>query len=331
MIKNFQQVEDVIGDEDFQTWFAGQPNPGWEEWLAANPSQAPLVKQAVAFMNDIKVKELSVPQGEIAKAYQQLTERLDREGQGSTPVISIKRQRIKRWMSVAAAVLLLAAGFSIWKYTQPADPSLGTAYGQISTHKLPDGSIMMLNANSCATLGKDWKEGNDREVWLNSGEAFFHVKKTPQKNRFVVHTNDLDVIVTGTQFNVLTRDNKTSVLLTEGSVTIRTPAGEEIKMVPGDFVEIDHNNLEKKKANEESILAWKDNRIIFDNTPIAEAARMIQEHYGMKVIIADSSLNGKTLNGMMPNDNLEILLRSIEATNEFKITRKDTEILISMP
>lgn len=331
MIKNFQQVEDVIGDEDFQKWFAGQSNTGWEEWLAANPSQATLVKQAVAFMNDIKVKELSVPQEETSKAYQQLTERLDRESQESTPVIPIKRQRIKRWMSVAAAVLLLAAGFSIWKYTQPADPSLGTAYGQISTHKLPDGSIMMLNANSCATLGKDWKEGNDREVWLNSGEAFFHVKKTPQKNRFVVHTNDLDVIVTGTQFNVLTRDNKTSVLLTEGSVTIRTPAGEEIKMVPGDFVEIDHKNLEKKKANEESILAWKDNRIIFDNTPIAEAARMIQEHYGMKVIIADSSLNGKTLNGMMPNDNLEILLRSIEATNEFKITRKDTEILISMP
>lgn len=331
MIKNFQQVEDVIGDEDFQKWFAGQSNTGWEEWLTANPSQAPLVKQAIAFMNDIKVKELSVPQEETAKAYQQLTERLDRESQESTPVISIKRQRIKRWMSVAAAVLLLAAGFSVWKYTQPADPSLGTAYGQISTHKLPDGSIMMLNANSCATLGKDWKEGNDREVWLNSGEAFFHVKKTPQKNRFVVHTNDLDVIVTGTQFNVLTRDNKTSVLLTEGSVTIRTPAGEEIKMVPGDFVEIDHKNLEKKKANEESILAWKDNRIIFDNTPIAEAARMIQEHYGMKVIIADSSLNGKTLNGMMPNDNLEILLRSIEATNEFKITRKDTEILISIP
>jgi len=330
MIKNFQQVEEVIGDEDFQAWFAGQPHTGWEEWLAANPAQAPLVQQAIALMNDIKAKELSVTQEETAKAYHRLTERLDREEQGSTPVISIKRQRVKRWISVAAAVLLLAAGFSIWKYTQ-RDPSLGTAYGQISTHQLPDGSIMMLNANSCATLGKNWKEGNDREVWLKSGEAFFHVKKTPQKNRFVVHTNELDVIVTGTQFNVWTRDNKTSVLLTEGSVTIRTATGEETKMAPGDFVEINHKNLEKKKANEESILAWKDNRIIFDNTPITEAARMIQEHYGVKVIITDTLLNGKTLNGMMPNDNLDILLRSIEATNEFKIARKDTEILISMP
>ncbi|RYF96235.1 MAG: DUF4974 domain-containing protein, partial [Chitinophagaceae bacterium] len=215
------------------------------------------------------------------------------------------------------------------QYTQ-RDPSVNTQYGEISTHELPDGSLMMLNANSCATLGKKWKEGNDREVWLN-GEAFFHVKKTPNKNRFVVHTNDLDVIVTGTQFNVWTRDNKTSVLLTEGSVTIRTPQGEEIKMLPGEFVQIDHKTLEKKKANEETVLAWKENRIIFDETPIADAARMIQEHYGLKVIITDSALEGKTLNGMMPNDNLDILLRSIEATKEFRITRKDTEILISNP
>jgi transmembrane sensor len=329
MSKNFQRVEEVIEDEDFQTWFAGQPGSAWEQWLSANPAQVPLVQQAITFMNDIKVKELSVPQEETARAYKQLMERLDNIRQESTPVISIKRQRLKRWISVAAAVLLLAAGFSIWKYTQ-RDESVNTQYGEISTHQLPDGSVMMLNANSCATLGKSWKEGTDREVWLN-GEAFFHIKKTPQKNRFVVHTNDLDVIVTGTQFNVWTRDNKTSVLLTEGSVTIRTPAGEEIKMVPGDFVQIDHKNLEKKKANEESILAWKDNRIIFDSTPLTVAARLIQEHYGMKVTLADSSLDGKTLSGMMPNDNLDILLRSIEATNEYKITRRDTEILISRP
>lgn len=175
----------------------------------------------------------------------------------------------------------------------------------------------------------DWKDC-DREIWLN-GEAFFHVKKTPQKNRFVVHTNDLDVIVTGTKFNVWTRDNKTSVLLTEGSVTIRTLSGEEIKMHPGDFVQIDHQTLEKKKGNEESILAWKDNRIQFDNTPIREAARRITEHYGVKVTVDSSVSDTMTLSGVQPNDNLDILLGSLEATREFRIIRKDTEIVISKP
>ena len=323
---SFQRVEDVIGNEDFQAWFTGKHVAGWEEWLAANPSQAELVNDAVAFMNDIRIQEAAVPAQQITDAYTKLESRI---GAQQTRVVSMSRNRFKRWIAAAAAVLLLAAAFSVWKYTSK-DPSVSTQYGQIASHELPDGSTMVLNANSCATLSKDWKEGRDREIWLN-GEAFFHVKKTPNKDRFVVHTNDMDVIVTGTQFNVWTRDNKTSVLLTEGSVTLRTATGEEIKMAPGDFVQIDNKNLEKKTANEERILAWKDNRILFDSTPIREAARIIQEHYGIKVTVDSSVPDSNSLGGMMPNNNLEILLSSIEATKDYRISRKDGEILISKP
>lgn len=327
MNRSFQSVDDVIGSEEFQAWFAGKEVAGWNEWISANPDQATLVEEAVAFMNDIKVSEAPVPPEEIANAYARLKERLQKDAE-STPVIPIRSNRFKRWTNIAAAVILLIAAFGIWKFTQPK-PSVSTTYGQIASHELPDGSVMMLNANSTAKLGKDWKD-NDREIWLN-GEAFFHVKKTPQKNRFVVHTNDLDVIVTGTKFNVWTRDNKTSVLLTEGSVIVRTLAGEEIKMQPGDFVQIDNKTLEKKKANEETVLAWKDNRISFDNTPLKEVARMITEHYGIKVTVDNSIADSMALSGIQPNDNLDILLRSIEATNEYKIIRKDTEIHISKP
>ncbi len=52
-----------------------------------------------------------------------------------------------------------------------------------------------------------WKEGTSREVWLK-GEAFFHVSKTPTKARFIVHTERFDVVVTGTQFNVMNRAGK---------------------------------------------------------------------------------------------------------------------------
>ncbi|MCG2617045.1 FecR domain-containing protein [Terrimonas sp. NA20] len=328
MSRSFQRVEDVIENEDFQAWFTGKHVAGWEEWLTANPSQAELVNEAVAFMKDIRMQEAPISAQEIARAYSRLEDRIGEDEQRGR-VVSMSRNRFKRWIGVAAALVLLAAVFSIWKYVS-RDPSVSTKYGQIASHQLPDGSTMVLNANSCATLSKDWKEGKDREIWLN-GEAFFHVKKTVKKDRFVVHTNDLDVIVTGTQFNVWTRDNKTSVLLTEGSVTIRTATGEEIKMVPGEFVQIDHKSLEKKTANEERILAWKDNRILFDSTPIREAARIIQEHYGIKVTVDDSVPDANTLGGMMPNNNLDVLLRSIEATNDYRISRKDGEILISKP
>lgn len=328
MVKNFQNVEEIIADEAFQAWYY-RTNPigveTWEKWMEANPGQLELVKQATEWMKELKVNESPVSAEQSADAYEKLTLRLDEERGAKVRFMT----RRKWWLSAAAAVLLIATG-AIFLKTSTSGPSLGTQYGEISTKLLPDGSTMMLNANSTAKLSESWEGDKDREVWLK-GEAFFHVKKTANKKRFIVHTNELDVIVTGTQFNVWTRDNKTSVLLTEGSVTIHTADGKETKMIPGDFVEINNSNLEKKKANQESILAWKESKLIFDNTPMLEAARIIREHYGVNVVITDRSLDSKPINGILPNDNLDVLLESLEATNDFRITRKDNEISISKP
>jgi transmembrane sensor len=328
MFKNFQNVEEIIADETFQGWFS-RSNPdqveAWEKWMEANPGQLELVKQATEWMNELKVKESLVSEEQTAEAYKSFTQRLEQEGVKQVPFMT----RRKWWLSAAAAVLLIVSGVVFLK-TSTSKASLVSQYGEVCTKQLPDGSTMMLNANSTAKLSEGWEGNKDREVWLK-GEAFFHVKKMQDKKRFIVHTNELDVIVTGTQFNVWTRDNKTSVLLTEGSVTIQTADGKETKMVPGDFVEINNSSLEKKKVNQESILAWKESKLIFDNTPMQEAARIIHEHYGVNVVITDRSLDSKPLNGILPNNNLDVLLRSLEATSDFKITRKDNEISISRP
>jgi len=328
MVKNFQNVEEIIADETFQAWYY-RNNPiqieTWEKWMEINPEQSELVQEAIVWMNELKVNESPVSEEQATSAYTRLTQRLDETGGAKVRFMT----RRKWWLSAAAAVLLIATGVIFLK-TSTSQPSLGTQYGEISTKLLPDGSTMMLNANSTAKLSESWEGDKDREVWLQ-GEAFFHVKKMTNKKRFIVHTNELDVIVTGTQFNVWTRDNKTSVLLTEGSVTIQTADGKETKMLPGDFVEINNSNLEKRKANQESILAWKESRLIFDNTPMQEVARIIHEHYGVNVVITDRSLDSKPINGILPNDNLDVLLKSLEGTNEFKITRKENEISISKP
>jgi ferric-dicitrate binding protein FerR (iron transport regulator) len=328
MMKNLNSLEDILEDESFQAWFFKNDERAaaeWENWMALNPVKRSLVEKAVEFMNELKIEEAAISDSRIAKAYEGLERKIDN---AKAPVISMPRRHYKWWLSAAAAVLVIVGLIGVWELV-PRKSSVNAQYGQTYTKQLPDGSTMMLNANSTAKLGEEWKDC-DREVWLK-GEAFFHVKKTPTKNRFIVHTNELDIIVTGTQFNVWTRDNKTSVLLTEGSVTIKTADGKETKMVPGDFIEINNKNLEKRKINEESVLAWKDNKILFDDTPMHEVCRIIREHYGVKVTILDSTLNSLTIGGMMENDNLDVLLKSLEATNDFKIIRKENEIFISKP
>ena len=102
-------------------------------------------------------------------------------------------------------------------------------------------------------------------------------------------------------------------------------------MVPGDFVELAHSQLEKKPMKEENILAWKEKKLFFENTPLSQAVEKIKEHYGEEIVIADDSLGAKTISGIVPNDNLEVLLNALEATLEFKVVRKDGRIIITNP
>jgi transmembrane sensor len=327
MTKNFQQVEDVITDELFLAWYSRESEAqvaAWENWLAGNPGQQALVHQAVVLMDQMSHKEQGIAGEDIETKLLRLHERI---GEAQAPVVRMNTSRKRWWIGVAAAVLLVVGGFTFFKLSQ-SKHELDAAYGEVCTNQLPDGSTMILNANSNAKLSDGWEDGNDREVWLD-GEAYFKVTKTAQKSRFIVHTGQLDVIVTGTQFNVMHRDNKTTVLLTEGSVILRTADGKELAMKPGDYVEMLDNMVERKEAKEESVLAWKENKMAFENTPISEAAKLISNHYGVKVTITDTSAGNETLNGIMSNNNLDDLLKAIELVKDVRIQKRENEIIIS--
>ena len=71
-----------------------------------------------------------------------------------------------------------------------------------------------------------------------------------------------------------------------------------------------------------------ENKIFFDATTLSEAANMIQNIYGFKVIFKDNLLSNKKISGILPNDNLEVLLKALEATNDFKIKTENKTITI---
>lgn len=327
MEKRFSTVEDIIADESFQAWYFRQEEAAvkhWEATLAADPALLLLVKEATAYMEALAVREQSVPAGQLQRAEQRLMQNLEQTSPAR--VISIKRSK-PRWWWAAAAVLLLSLG-GFWLANQKAPPApLQTSYGEISRQQLPDGSTVLLNANSEISFRQDFHEGKTREIWLK-GEAFFQIAKTPSKARFIVHTDRFDVVVTGTQFNVMNRAGNTHVMLTEGSVTLQLKQGKEIHMKPGDFVEFAGMAPQVKTAREENVLAWREKKLFFEKTPLRIAVQQIEELYGVTIRLANEQLGEKPISGIMMNDNLDVLLQALEATTEFRIERKDKEILI---
>ena len=204
-----------------------------------------------------------------------------------------------KWAAAASVVLVMSAYLlsDFWFYKQ-----YETGYGEIRTVVLPDSSRVTLNANSVLSIPRFGFGGGTREVNLK-GEAEFAVKHTVDHSKFIVRTPDkLEVKVLGTEFIVYSRERGSKVVLSQGSVQLRslnelnpTP----MLMKPGDVATMSTRGTLTLKHSESlsTHQAWKQRRFMFENTPVSEIAYQISEHFGVNVVVADSTLARRTLGG----------------------------------
>ena len=327
MAKNFNEPEDLLSDESFLAWYfkmPGKEQQQWDSWMNSHPEQAQLVQQAISLLEATRLQELSLPLQQIASAEERLFSQIDKLPKEAVVLPLFNR---RRRMVAASVAILLAAGLIITAIYSSKGTAIKTSFGEIARRQLPDGTEVMMDANSSISFAGNWQEGTDREVWMN-GEAFFHVRKTRQNSRFVVHLDHADVIVTGTKFNVINRHGAESILLDEGSVLLRSSNGRELQLSPGEFVDLRGKLWEKKAVQRDSLMAWKEQKLVFDGTPLRELVTIINDHYGVHIKLADSSIGDQTISAILPNNNLEVLLRSLEATAEFDISKDGDQIII---
>ncbi|HTR29876.1 MAG TPA: FecR domain-containing protein [Puia sp.] len=338
MPKDYLEPEDLLTDETFLSWYFGpgrEADRFWNGWAEGDQARKVVLEQAVALLEMTRLREKGRTGEEIEAAADVLMSRIDEAGGGTGArepgVAAIRGMRTRRWVAAACVLVVLTGGMMAARMWWNKPVQIATAFGEVNLRTLPDGSEVTMNANSRLRLSSNWQEGRDREVWIE-GEAFFHVQKTPQRSRFIVHTNRLDIIVTGTQFNVVNRDGKENVMLREGSVIVHPVAGElgngDLAMVPGDFVKWNGKGLEKGSIKSDSLLAWKRHQLLFENTPLKDVVGIIKDQYGVRIELEDQSIADSTISGIMRNDNLDVFLQALETTSDFQVIRKDGKIAI---
>ena len=328
MSKKISGSEDILIDEDFLAWYFRsdeKKSAAWKQWMDEDPSRKSLVDEAVQLADQLFLKEKELPTHSVQTALEELNEKLSEK---RTSVIPIHNR--KRWVWIAAAAAAVVAGIFFIFSMNHTKPTLETTFGEIRENLLPDGTQVFLNANSTIEYDDGWKDGGDREVWVK-GEAFFNVAKTAEKSKFIVHTSEFDVIVTGTQFNVIDRMDRKNVALTEGSVTIKTRTGQTLQMKPGDFFEVEGDAIVQKTIEKDKVIAWQNKKLILENTPLKDLAKQMEDLYGVNVMFENDIVAKKPLTSIIANDNLDVLLSALEATGDFKITRNGKEIKISLP
>ena len=328
--KNYS-LSDLLTDKNFKRWVKNptlESDLFWNEFQNNFPQKIALVQQARLVILAYKVEEQDITSSQVNMAWQNI------EAQNAPVSYQFKPQNIFldiKWYAAAASIaLLIVAGTLAWNnYSVPEIMVYQTKYGQLQNIVLPDGSKVTLNANSRLEVNQKWSDEATREVKL-TGEAYFEVEKKPKtKQKFVVHTSELDVVVLGTSFDVNDRNVRTSVALKEGSVRIETHRNQVVLMKQGELVEFTKadNSFVKKDGTSEKFYAWKDNKLVFENTSIREVASLIQENYGLKVSFTNEALSKRKISGTIPNDNLELLLNSLETIFSIKIKKENEQLI----
>ncbi|SEJ58922.1 FecR family protein [Dyadobacter sp. SG02] len=204
-----------------------------------------------------------------------------------------------KWTAAASVALVMGAWLlsDYWFYKQ-----YETGYGEVRTVVLPDSSRVTLNANSVLSIPRFGFGGGTREVKLK-GEAEFAVKHTVDHSKFIVRTPDkLEVKVLGTEFIVYSRERGSKVVLSQGSVQLRSLNElnpRPMLMKPGDVATMSTQGTLTLKHSERlsAHQAWKQRLFMFENTPVSEIAYQISEHFGVNVVVADSTLARRTIGG----------------------------------
>lgn len=216
---------------------------------------------------------------------------------------SSRINRIPFWKFAAAVVILIVLTGTITARFYSVTET--TARGTHLTVTLPDGSTVNLNAESKLTYRPYWWLVS-RMVELN-GEAYFEVT---QGKRFSVISNQNEVKVLGTSFNVFARTEKYCVTCLTGKVEV-TAANETVLLNPdmrltyrGKKMTLEEN-IDATQSNE-----WTKDKFVFVGVPLVDVVREIERQYDIRVK-ANNSLDhfytGNFSKTEKPDEILEII------------------------
>jgi transmembrane sensor len=230
---------------------------------------------------------------------------------------------MKRWLSMAAAIILLVGFTSLWFWTRQSDQATIITNNLTEPQKveLPDGSKVYLNKDAQLSYYPSYNQ-KDRAVKL-IGEAFFEVVPNPQKP-FYVECNQTSVKVLGTSFNVTVSAGFTEVIVATGKVAFyKTEATEtNVILLPGEKGLFTDGALIKSENEKLNFRSWMDHKLVFKAMPLPQVINDINHTYHCQIEIGDSSINNLVITTTFDSISLDEIMKSISLAFDLKLVKQ---------
>lgn len=203
--------------------------------------------------------------------------------------------------------------------------------GKRSKILLPDGTSVWLNSGTTLEFPSSF-EKNKREINLIDGEIYIEVAHNKEKP-FFVQTNNFNVHVLGTKFNVRTyQDHAHSVALLEGSVQLKSGAKNSVSVLPSELATFTQSGYFVKESleNINDVISWVNGYYVFRETPIVEVLEQIERYYNISFNYDDvDNLQNRTCSGkLFLSDCFDDVMNTIALLSQTTYSRKDKTIYI---
>ena len=224
-----------------------------------------------------------------------------------------QRKNIRLIWQAAAAVFIIALTTQILIQTQSKANWHENIALQRQTIFLPDNSKVILDENAILKNPGKFNE-NNREVWLR-GTAYFEITKNPKKP-FKIKTENTNIEVLGTKFLVdASQPNTEKVIVDEGKVALKSGLfmTKEILLTQNEIGVWD--NI-KKELSEQNVLkpnsnSWLSGRLSFSNVPLSEVLETIENHFNIKIALADENYCDVKYSGQFNTSDAEEIVKTI--------------------
>lgn len=314
------------------------------EWEAIQ--RDPVFRDEFARMKVYWAKLGTLPYGQINTAddWRVVMERIDDE---KSAVV-----QSSGWLRYAAVIALcVMASVATWWATRHdlftgGDLALTTIVapaGSKTFVTLPDSSTVWLNAGSEVSFSAHFGS-SDRDLALE-GEAFFEVTKS--KVPFTVHTEQFDIAVLGTAFNIRAYkdDDQATATLVHGSLKVKreniSGDQDEILLAPNEKLTLWKNGAAaqppaktgftvtvEKNINTEREIAWKDGWLAVQGESLDELATKLERLYDITVVFEQDELKAYRFTGRLRQLSLEQVLKALALTSPIEFTIDEKKVTL---
>lgn len=249
-------------------------------------------------------------------------------------ILSRNKKRFPLFKYVAAASVAIIFILSAYTLFIADNTEMVTVATNNNTQEiiLPDGSQITLSHYSI--LQYPSKFGKDSREVIMLGEAYFDITKD-KEHPFIVHTDNVQIKVLGTKFNVESypKDDVIKTTLIEGKVAVSSLQNDDsVILNPNETAYFDKGSENMYKASNHNAineLAWREGKHIFNNQTLLEITQELSNYFNIHIEINNQLLKEYRLTAHFEqNEDIEDILNILETAASFRWEKDNNTIVI---